>query len=175
MMMMRVAGVMMLVGSLALASSGCGRRRARAAAPPPPAPSTGAYVVAGAYEGAATDYVSQHMAVRYQQYAPDMTPSSYLQHGYLYEGQEEQFSTVFEVGYCYRVIGVSGETMQDLDLFIVDENGNSIAADTGVENFAVLGMGRDTLCPQWTGAFYVTSRAYRGYGDYGVQVFRGVR
>jgi hypothetical protein len=170
--MLRLSGVLLLVGSLALASAGCGRRRARSAAPPPPAPSSGAYVVAGAYEGAATDYVSQHMAVRYQQYASDMVPSSYLQHGSLYEGQTEEFSTVFEVGYCYRVIGVSGETMRDLDLFIVDENGNQIAQDTGVENFAVLGMGSDPICPRWTGPFYVTARAYSGYGDYGVQVFR---
>lgn len=170
--MVRLTGLLVLVGSLAVVGAGCGRRRARAAAPPPPAPTTGAYVVAGAYEGAATDYVSQHMAVRYQQYASDMVPSSYLQHGYLYEGQEEQFSTTLEQGYCYRVIGVSGETMADLDLFIVDENGNAISQDTGVENFAVLGMGSDTLCPRWTGPFYVTARAYRGYGDYGVQVFR---
>lgn len=170
--MLRVWGVVLLVGSLALAGTGCGRRRARAAAPPPPAPTSGSYVVAGAYEGQAVDYVSQHMAVRYQQYASDMVPSSYLQHGYLYEGQTEEFSTVFEVGYCYRVIGVGGETMADLDLFIVDENGNQIAADTATDNFPVLGLGSDTICPRWTGPFYITARAYRGYGDYGVQVFR---
>lgn len=170
--MLRLGGLFLLVGSLALAGTGCGRRRARAAAPPPPAPTSGSYVVAGAYSGTAADYVSQHMQVRYQQYAADMIPSSYLQHGSLYEGQTEEFSTVFEAGYCYRVIGVSGETMADLDLFIVDENGNAIAQDTGVENFAVLGMGSDTLCPRWTGPFYITARAYRGYGDYGVQVFR---
>lgn len=169
---LRLVGMGLLLASIAFAGTGCGRRRARTAAPPPPAPTTGSYVVAGAYQGQAADYVSQHMAVRYQQYASDMVPSSYLQYGNLYEGQEEEFSTVFEVGYCYRVIGVSGETMQDLDLFIVDENGNAISSDTGVENFAVLGMGSDMICPRWTGPFYITARAYRGYGDYGVQVFR---
>jgi hypothetical protein len=170
--MLRLTGLVLLVGSLALASAGCGRRRARAAAPPPPAPTQGGYVVAGAYQGAAVDYVSQHMQIRYQQYASDMVPTSYLQHGYLYEGQTEEFSTVFEQGYCYRVIGVAGETMVDLNLAIVDENGNPISRDTDTANFAVLGYGQDTLCPRWTGPFYVTAVAARGYGDYGVQVFR---
>jgi len=170
--MLRLSGVVVMVGAIALMNAGCRRRAHSAAPPPPPAPTSGAYTVAGAYQGQAVDYVSQHMSVRYQQYASDMVPTSYLQHGYLYEGQQEEFSTVFEVGYCYRVIGVSGETMQYLDLFIVDENGNNIASDTGVENFAVLGMGTNPLCPRWTGPFYITARAYRGFGDYGVQVFR---
>ena len=171
--MLRPLSLMLLVASIALASAGC-RRRAHTAAPPPPAPTTGGYVVAGAYGAAATDYVSQHMAIRYQQYAADMLPTSYLQHGYLYEGQQEQFSTTFEVGYCYRVIGVSGETMADLNLVIVDENGNTAPGwrDTETTNFAVIGAGSDTLCPRWTGAFYITAAAARGYGDYGVQVFR---
>ena len=170
--MLRLSGMLVLVGSLAIASAGCGRRRARTAAPPPPAPTTGAYVVAGAYEGQAVDYVSQHMQVRYQQYASDMSPSSYLQHGVLYQGQEEQFSTVFEAGYCYRVIGVGTPSLIDLDLFIVDENGNTISQDTGTDNSPVLGMGASPICPRWTGPFYITARAYSGFGDYAVQVFR---
>jgi hypothetical protein len=170
--MLQWTGMVVMVVALAVGGAGCGRRRARAAAPPPPAPTTGSYVVAGAYEGQATDYVSQHMAVRYQQFAPDMVPASYLQHGYLYQGQEEEFSTTFEQGYCYRVIGVGGPTMTDLDLFIVDENGNPIAQDTATDNFPVLGIGQDMICPRWTGPFYIRARAYSGYGDYGVQVFR---
>lgn len=167
----RLTLVVSMVAALGAMSAGCGRRRVRASAPPP-APTQGGYVVGSAYEGVPVDYVAQHMALRYQQYAPDMIASSYLQHGYLYEGQEEQFSTVLEVGYCYRVIGVGGETMRDLDLFVVDENGNMIDQDTATDNFPVLGLGSNPICPRWTGNFYVTARAYSGFGDYGVQVFR---
>lgn len=118
------------------------------------------------------DFVSQHMNARYQQFAPDMVPSSPLHHGYLQQGQDESFETVLEAGACYRLIGVGGPTMADLDLFIVDENGNAIAQDTATDNFPVLGLGDTPICPRWTGPFFVRALAYSGYGEYGLQVFR---
>jgi hypothetical protein len=118
------------------------------------------------------DYVAEHMSARYQQFAPDMVASSPLHHGYLQQGQDESFETVLEAGACYRLIGVGGPTMSDLDLFIVDENGNAIAQDTATDNFPVLGLGETPICPRWTGPFYVRALAYSGYGEYGLQIFR---
>lgn len=166
----------MVVSACALAmmltTVGC-RRRTVVQAPPPTAGAT-TYVVGVQAAGMAAppDYVTQHMQVRYQQYAPDMVPDSGLYHGYLAEGQEERFETVLQAGYCYRVIGVGGPSMADLDLWIVDENGNPIAQDTATDNFPVLGLGSNTICPRWTGPFYIRALAYRGYGEYGVQLFR---
>lgn len=132
------------------------------------------YVVGAPMQGAPPppDFVTQHMSIRYQQYAPDMVPSSPLHHGYLQQGQEETFETVLEAGRCYRLIGVGGPTMSDLDLFIVDENGNAIAQDTATDNFPVLGLGENPICPRWTGPFFVRALAYSGYGEYGLQIFR---
>ena len=120
----------------------------------------------------APDFVTQQMNARYAQFAPDMVPTSPLHHGYLQQGQEERFETVLEAGRCYRVIGVGGPAMRDLDLFIVDENGNAIAQDTATDNFPVLGLGDTPICPRWTGPFYVRALAYSGYGEYGLQIFR---
>ena len=154
---------------VAVGVAGCRRRHAvRASAPPP----TAGYAVAVASTGAAPDFIGQAMAIRAQQCAYDMVPSSYLEHGYLYEGQEEQFSTVFETGRCYRVIAVGAPTMIDLDLFVYDENWNLIDQDTATDNQPVLGMGANMLCPRWTGPFYITARAYRGFGEFGIQIFR---
>ena len=158
--------------ALVLTTAGCRRRTVVQAAPPPS--SGGTYVVGVAAVGAQPppDYVAQHMQVRYQQFAPDMVPDSAVYHGYLQQGQEERFETLLQAGYCYRVIGVGGPQMADLDLWNVDENGNPIAQDTATDNFPVLGLGSNTICPRWTGPFYVRALAYRGYGEYGVQLFR---
>lgn len=162
------------VVAMSLAIGGCSRRRTVVQAAPPPSTGGTTYVVgvAGTGMAAPPDYVSQHMQVRYQQYAPEMVPDSALYHGYLQQGQEERFETVLQVGYCYRVIGVGGPTMNDLDLWIIDENGNPIAQDTATDNFPVLGAGSGTICPRWTGPFYIRALAYSGYGEYGVQLFR---
>jgi hypothetical protein len=61
--------------------------------------------------------------------------------------------------------------MSDLDLFIVDENGNAIAQDTATDSFPVLGQGSDSICPRWTGPFFIRALAYSGYGEYGLQMF----
>jgi hypothetical protein len=138
------------------------------------APSPGAYSVGVVAAGGAPppDFVAQHMQVRYREFASDMIPASPLHHGNLGEGQEERFETVLEAGACYRVIGVGGPTMSDLDLWIVDENGNPIAQDVGTDNFPVLGIGSDVICPRWTGPFFIRALAYRGWGEYGLQLFR---
>lgn len=111
------------------------------------------------------------MALRAQQHAFDLVPSSYLETGSLTEGQEESFNTVLEAGRCYRVLGVSTPSLSDLDLFIRDEHGNLLEQDTATDNFPMLGAD-GTLCPRWTGPFDVTVRAFRGAGDYGIQIFR---
>lgn len=160
--------------ALVLGASGCGRRRTATAPPPATAGGGGTVYVVGAPTAgtaAAPDYITQHMSLRYQQFASDMVVASPLHHGYLQQGQEESFQTMLEAGRCYRVIGVGGPTMADLDLFIVDENGNPIAQDTATDNFPVLGLGTDTICPRWTGPFYVRALAYSGYGEYGLQLF----
>lgn len=174
--MKRIVAVVAMV-ALALGATGCGRRRRVETAPAATATAGGqatVYVVGAPAAGAAPapDYVSQHMSVRYQQFAPNLIPDTPLYHGYLQQGQEESFQTVLEAGRCYRVIGVGGPTMSDLDLFIVDENGNPISQDTATDNFPVLGLGDDMICPRWTGPFYLRALAYSGYGEYGLQLFR---
>jgi hypothetical protein len=149
--------------------TGCGGSAAARATTP--SPSTG-YGVAVTPAAPAPEDVSSHMAARAQEVAFDMVPSSYLEHGFLGEGQEESFNTIFEAGHCYRILGVAGASMADLDLVLHDENGNEIDRDSATDAVPVLGAGSNAICPRWTGPFYVTARAFRGSGDYGIQVFR---
>jgi hypothetical protein len=86
--------------------------------------------------------------------------------------QEADFQTTLEAGRCYRVIGVGDQSMSDLDLFIFDENGNQIAQDVATDNFPVLGLGDNMVCPRWTGPFIIRARAYSGTGQFGLQLFR---
>jgi len=117
------------------------------------------------------DYVAQHMAMRRQQFAANMVEASPLRRGVLGQGQDQRFQAVLQAGNCYRVIGVGGDGIADLDLFIQDENGNTLAQDTATDNFPVLGLGDDMVCPRWTGNFYIRALAYSGSGEYGVQLF----
>lgn len=117
------------------------------------------------------DYVGQHMSMRAQQFAAGLIAASPLRRGALSQGQEERFQATLNAGNCYRVIGVGGQGISDLDLFIIDQNGNAIAQDTATDNFPVLGLGSDMVCPQWTGTFYIRALAYSGSGDYGLQLF----
>lgn len=136
-----------------------------------PPPVSSGYATAVSPAEPAPDDVSDHMALQAQTLAFDMVPSSFLEHGVLTEGQEESFSTILEAGHCYRILGVGGASLTDLDLVLRDENGNAVAEDDATDNVPVLG--RDAvICPRWTGPFSVTVRAYRGHGAYGIQVFR---
>jgi hypothetical protein len=146
--------------------SGCGHpERAE------PAPVSSGYATAVSPAEAAPIDVTSQMALQAQTLAFDMVPSSFLEHGVLTEGQEESFTTILEAGRCYRILGVGGSSLTDLDLVLRDENGNAVAEDDATDNVPVLGR-EAVICPRWTGPFSVTVRAYRGYGPYGIQVFR---
>src|SRR5688500_18717651 len=118
------------------------------------------------------DYVATHMQQRAGQFASGMVSASPLHRGFLNHGQEADFQTQLQAGYCYRVIGVGDQTMSDLDLFIFDENGNQIAQDVATDNFPVLGLQDNGVCPRWTGPFVIRARAYSGTGQFGLQLYR---
>lgn len=155
---------------------GCPGRPERAEAPP----ATTGYAAAveppvgpePEVETAPESYVADRMAVHAQQHAYDLVPASFMESGELGEGQEESFQTVLEAGRCYRILAVGGPRLTDLDLSVRDENGALVAEDEAPDATAVIGAGTDMLCPRWTGPFEVVARASRGFGEYGLQIFR---
>jgi len=117
------------------------------------------------------DFVGQHMLQRRQEFAADMAEASPLQRGMLSQGQTSDFQAVLAPGRCYRIIGVGGPGMQDLDLYLYDLNGAELQHDTATDNFPVLGLGSSAICPQVAGSYRVRALAYQGGGEFAVQLF----
>lgn len=116
------------------------------------------------------DYVSYHMSLRARQFAAGYFPITQLFRGQMYQGQRQYVTVDAQPGRCYRIIGVGGAGVRDLDLRLLDQNGNVIDQDVATDNFPVLGLQRN-LCLNWQGSFRVEVIMYSGGGDFGIQAF----
>lgn len=119
---------------------------------------------------APSDFVSYNMTLRARQFAAGYLPISSLYRGTMYQGQRQVVTVTATAGRCYRIIGVGGPGVRDLDLRLRDMNGTVIDQDVATDNFPVLGLQRP-LCLNWTGSFQVEVIMYAGGGEYGLQAF----
>lgn len=118
------------------------------------------------------DFVSYHMSLRARQFAAGYVPITQLFRATMGQGQRQFITVDAQPGRCYRIIGVGGAGVQDLDLYLRDMNGNVLDQDVATDNFPVLGLQRP-LCLNWQGTFQVEIRMYSGGGEFGVQAFAG--
>lgn len=116
------------------------------------------------------DFVSYNMSMRARQFAAGYVPVTQLFRASMGQGQHQFVTVTAAQGRCYRIIGVGGPGVQDLDLRLRDMSGNVIDQDVATDNFPVLGLNRP-LCLNWTGTFQVEIIMYAGGGDIGVQAF----
>ncbi|MBL8604717.1 MAG: hypothetical protein JNK72_22515 [Myxococcales bacterium] len=130
-------------------------------------PVTQSWVTTGYAEN---DYVAYHMSLRARQFAGGYFPITQLYRGQMYQGQRQYVSVDAQPGRCYRIIGVGGEGVRDLDLRLLDMQGNVIDQDVATDNFPVLGLQRQ-LCLNWQGSFRVEVIMYSGGGTFGIQAF----
>lgn len=119
---------------------------------------------------AQNDFVSYNMSMRARQFASGYIPVTNLFRASMGQGQTQFVTVQINPGRCYRIIGVGGPGVQDLDLRMRDMSGNVVDQDVATDNFPVLGLNRQ-LCPTWTGTFQVEIIMYSGGGDVGVQAF----
>ncbi len=119
---------------------------------------------------APNDFVSYNMSLRARQFAAGFIPVTRLFRSVMSQGQSQFVTVSIAPGRCYRIIGVGGPGVQDLDLRMRDMSGNVIDQDVATDNFPVLGLNRQ-LCPSWTGTFQVEVIMYSGGGEIGVQAF----
>jgi hypothetical protein len=119
---------------------------------------------------AQNDFVSYNMSMRARQFASGFMPVTQLYRAQMGQGQRQFVTVQIAPGRCYRIIGVGGPGVQDLDLRMRDMSGNVVDQDVATDNFPVLGLQRQ-LCPSWTGNFQVEIIMYSGGGDVGVQAF----
>ena len=84
---------------------------------------------------------------------------------------QRQFVTIHaQPGRYYRIIGVGGAGVIDLDLRVRDQSGTVLDEDLATDNFPVLGLQR-MLCPAWPGNFQIEAIMYGGNGDFALQAF----
>jgi hypothetical protein len=116
------------------------------------------------------DYVAYHMTLRARQFAAGYIPITQLFRGQLGQGQRQYVTITAQPGRCYRIIGVGGQGVRDLDLRLLDMNGNVLDQDVATDNFPVLGLQRN-LCLNWQGTFRIEVIMYSGGGTFGLQAF----
>jgi hypothetical protein len=58
--------------------------------------------------------------------------------GFLHKGQDVKFTRDFEAGVKYAVVGGGDNGTKDLDVYILDENGNEVAKDALADNIPIV-------------------------------------
>jgi hypothetical protein len=120
-----------------------------------------------------SDFVSNHMTLRARQFANGFIAVTDLVRGQLRHGERRTVVAAVVGGHCYRIIGVGGAGVEDLDLYLRDLTGNVIDQDRAPDNFPVIGLDRQLCLPQGMGnqSAQLEIRMARGEGEIGVQVF----
>ncbi len=118
------------------------------------------------------DFIGSQMQMRQNQFAANMQPVMPLTRGTLAQGSHQDYAVTITPGRCYRIIGVGGVGVTDLDLKLYDPAGTMVDQDIATDNFPVIGLNNQRpLCPQTGGSYRLEVIMYQGSGDYGVQVF----
>ena len=73
-----------------------------------------------------SDFVSNHMTLRARQFANGFIAVTDLVRGIMRHGERRTVVAAVVGGHCYRIIGVGGAGVQDLDLYLRDLTGNVI-------------------------------------------------
>jgi hypothetical protein len=116
------------------------------------------------------DPIGQQMVLRQAQFAPNMEPSTPIFRGTLTAGAHQDYQAVLQSDRCFKIIGVGGAGVTDLDLFLFDPQGTQMQEDTATDAYPVLGLNHP-ICPDLAGSYRVRVRMFEGAGEFGVQVF----
>ena len=112
------------------------------------------------------------MQVRQQQFAQGMAPVMPLTRGVLQTHSNQDYQVTITPGRCYKIIGVGGAGVEDLDLKLYDARSALVDQDIATDNFPVIGLQRP-LCPATAMTYRLEVIMYAGRGPYAVRVFSG--
>lgn len=116
------------------------------------------------------DFIAGQMATRQAQFAAGMPPVLPLTRGNLNQGGSQNYAVNMVPGQCYKIIGVGGPGVSDLDLKLYDPAGTMVDQDIATDNFPVIGL-QHQLCPTAAGQYRLEVLMFSGSGEFGVQVF----
>jgi hypothetical protein len=106
-----------------------------------------------------------------KRYAPGLVALGPVISGDLAQGGRSDHLVVLESGRCYRVVGIGGEGVDDMDLFLYDPQGVQANQDASQDRYPVLGV-QTEICPIRAGAYRLQVQMYKGGGQFAVGVYR---
>ncbi|MBX3268853.1 MAG: hypothetical protein KF729_01245 [Sandaracinaceae bacterium] len=89
------------------------------------------------------------------------------------QGDLRDYSHVMHPGWCYKVLGLGGEGVVDLDLRVYDPNDVLLQRDTTRDAEPQIGQMRP-ICPGVSGTYRIQVRLVEGGGPFVVQVYRSI-
>ena len=104
---------------------------------------------------------------RVERYEPGET----IHRGELRRGQARAHPEVLLGTYCYVVVGVASESLEQLSLTILDPGGAPMLQSPDRGREVTVGL-RDALCPPTPGVYKIRARSYAGDGEYAIRVYR---
>jgi hypothetical protein len=107
------------------------------------------------------DFITAQLAQRQQQFASGMQPVMPVARGTLATSATQNYSVPLQSGHCYKIIGVGGPGVTDLDLKLYGPTGQMVDQDIAADNFPVIGLQR-ALCPAVSGPYRLEVAMYSG-------------
>lgn len=163
---------MAIAAAAALAWAGCGEPPSSSAAQQIVATDEGAGDPNGpeAAEPIAAS-LDEMLALKAKKYAKDWKIEGPAIHGELREGGHSDHLLVMRGGFCYRVVGVAAEGVEDLDLLLFDSNGVQMQQDPAQDRFPVLGQ-HSEICPTASAQYRLQAVMYKGSGAFVLGVYK---
>lgn len=106
-----------------------------------------------------------------KRYAPGMIAQGKPFSGKLAQGERSDHLLVLEGGRCYRAVGVGGDGVTDMDLFLYDPAGVQRNQDGSQDRYPLLGTPIE-ICPVVAGAYRLQVQMYEGGGEFAVGLYR---
>lgn len=88
-------------------------------------------------------------------------------------GTARDYGHIMHPGWCYKVVGLGGEGVEDLEVRVYDPNDVMLERDTTDAPRLVIGRVRP-ICPAESGTYRIATRVVRGRGEFAVQVYRSL-
>ncbi|MBN1947828.1 MAG: hypothetical protein JW797_19335 [Bradymonadales bacterium] len=101
-------------------------------------------------------------------YASQQVPQGEIVRAVLATGGEQIFPVTLVEGQCVVIIGAAGPGVEDIDFFLLDPEGQTVATDQAVDNYPVVGV-----CPARSGSYTLRAGMYRGSGEFGWRLYSG--
>ncbi|MBK7153619.1 MAG: hypothetical protein IPH72_17875 [Sandaracinaceae bacterium] len=91
--------------------------------------------------------------------------------GHLDAGRAAEFQLTLRGTYCYIMAGAGEDSIEELDLELIDDQDVLLLLDRDPSRMATLGI-RDAICPMRPEAYRLRVTATRGQGAFEVRVFQ---